>query len=108
MRRREHQARYRILSFFITARLAAQDTREAFTEVVLQQLAALLGRSLLTVLPESTREAFLPDLGRHIATPDHNRQLRAAFVTAARWLRRWRSMPRRTGRSACPAWRRTG
>ena len=54
--------RVRIVSFFITARLAAQDTREAFTEVVLEQLAALLGRSLPTVLPESTREAFLLDL----------------------------------------------
>jgi hypothetical protein len=35
-----------VLSFFITARLAAQDTREAFTQVLLEQLAALLGESL--------------------------------------------------------------
>ena len=35
-----------VISFFITARLAAQDTREAFTEVVLEQLAALLGQDL--------------------------------------------------------------
>jgi hypothetical protein len=33
--------RVRIVSFFITARLAAQDTREAFTTVILEQLAAL-------------------------------------------------------------------
>ena len=54
--------RVRIVSFFITARLAAQDTREAFTEVVLEQLAALLGQSLPAVLPEATREAYLLDL----------------------------------------------
>jgi hypothetical protein len=50
------------VSFFITARLAAQDTREAFTEVLLEQLAALLGQSLPSVLPETTREAFLLSL----------------------------------------------
>ena len=36
----------RVVAFFITARLAAQDTREAFTEVVLEQLAELLGQDL--------------------------------------------------------------
>ena len=54
--------RVRIVSFFITARLAAQDTREAFTEVVLEQLAALTGQDLPPVLPEATREAYLLDL----------------------------------------------
>src|ERR1700722_1275406 len=52
----------RIVSFFITARLAAQDTREAFTQVVLEQLAELLGQSLPTTLPEATRDAYLLDL----------------------------------------------
>jgi hypothetical protein len=50
------------VSFFITARLAAQDTREAFTEVLLEQLADLTGQELLPVLPEVTREACLLDL----------------------------------------------
>ena len=36
----------RVVAFFITARLGAQDTREAFTEVVLEQLAELLGQDL--------------------------------------------------------------
>jgi hypothetical protein len=54
----------RIVSFFITARLAAQDTREAFTQVLLEQLAALLGQSLPAVLPESICDAYLRD---HIA-----------------------------------------
>lgn len=54
--------RVRIVSFFITARLAAQDTREAFTEVLLEQLAELTGQPLPPVLLESTREAYLLDL----------------------------------------------
>ena len=50
----------RIVSFFITARLAAQDTREAFTQVLLEQLADLLGQALPGVLPEATtRDAYL-------------------------------------------------
>ena len=57
----EMAERVRFVSFFITARLAAQDTRQAFTEVVLEQLAALLGQSLPPVLP-ATREAYLLDL----------------------------------------------
>ena len=36
----------RVVAFFITARLAAQDTREAFTEVVMEQLAELLRQDL--------------------------------------------------------------
>jgi hypothetical protein len=43
--------RVRIVSFFITARLAAQDTREAFTEVLLEQLAELTGQDLPAILP---------------------------------------------------------
>ena len=48
-----------IVSFFVTARLAAQDTREAFTEVLMEQLATLLGRSVPPALSEATREAHL-------------------------------------------------
>ena len=51
--------RVRLVSFFITARLAAQDTREAFTQVLAEQLAELLGQALPAVLPEATREAYL-------------------------------------------------
>jgi len=54
--------RVRIVSFFITARLAAQDTREAFTGMLLEQPAALLGQSLPAVLPAARREACLLDL----------------------------------------------
>ena len=55
----EVRERVRLVSFFITARLAAQDTRDAFTEVLLEQLAALLGQVLPPLLPEATREAYL-------------------------------------------------
>ena len=48
----------RVVAFFITARLGAQDTREAFTEVVLEQLAELLGQDLPS-LPAATRDAHL-------------------------------------------------
>jgi hypothetical protein len=54
--------RVQVVSFFITARLAAQDTREAFTTVLLQQLADLSGQALPPVLGEDVREAVLLDL----------------------------------------------
>jgi hypothetical protein len=54
--------RVRIVAFFITARLAAQDTRESFTMVLLEQLADITGQDLPPTLPEVTREAFLLDL----------------------------------------------
>ena len=49
----------RVVAFFITARLGAQDTREAFTEVVLEQLAELLGQDLPPLLTAGTRDAHL-------------------------------------------------
>ncbi len=54
--------RTRFISFFITKRFAAQDTRQAFTGVVLQQLAALTGQELPAVLPDATREGYLLSL----------------------------------------------
>src|SRR5580693_1387219 len=47
-----------VVAFFITARLGGQDTREAFTEVVLEQLAELLGQDLPS-WPTATRDAHL-------------------------------------------------
>lgn len=52
----------RIVSFFITARLAAHDTREAFTQMLLDQLAGLTGQDLPAALPEATRDVFLLNL----------------------------------------------
>jgi len=51
-----------VVAFFITARLASQDDRVAFTDVVLEQLAALLGQDLPPSLTEATREGHLLSL----------------------------------------------
>jgi len=45
--------------FFITARLAAQNDRNAFIENVLEQLLALLGEAMPPLLTDSTSEANL-------------------------------------------------
>lgn len=58
---RVEAARVRIVSFFITARLARYDTRETFIQVLSEQLAALLGESLPAMLP-ATRETRLLEL----------------------------------------------
>ncbi|MCX4665675.1 hypothetical protein OG453_03130 [Streptomyces sp. NBC_01381] len=49
----------RVVPFFITARLAAQNDRGAFVEVVLEQLAELVGEPVPPQLTEATREAHL-------------------------------------------------
>ena len=48
-----------VVAFFITARLGGQDTREAFAEVVLEQLAELLGQDLPPMLTAATRDGHL-------------------------------------------------
>ena len=64
----EVRERVRFVSFFITARLAAQDTREAFAQALLEELAGLTGQSLPTMLPDTTRDAYLLDLLSETAT----------------------------------------
>ena len=54
--------RVKIVSFFITSRLAAQDTRAAFTTVLLEQLADLTGEDLPPAPREEVQEAYLLDL----------------------------------------------
>jgi hypothetical protein len=49
----------RIVSFFVTARMASQGDRPAFIDNVLEQLLALLGEGMPTYLCESTRDAHL-------------------------------------------------
>ncbi len=48
-----------VVSFFVTARFAGQNDRVAFAEVILEQLAALLGQDLPPFLTEATREAHM-------------------------------------------------
>ncbi|MFE5199042.1 hypothetical protein ACFQ93_36005 [Streptomyces sp. NPDC056601] len=50
--------RTRIVSFFITGRFAGQSDREAFLDVVIEQLAALLGESVPS-MTSSTRAAHM-------------------------------------------------
>jgi len=52
----------RLVSFFVTARLAGQDTREAFTEAVLGQLVGLTGQDLPPALPQAAGEPWLAEL----------------------------------------------
>ncbi|MFJ4620773.1 trypsin-like peptidase domain-containing protein [Streptomyces sp. NPDC088812] len=47
----------RVVSFFVTARLAGQDDRVAFSDAVLEQVLALLGQPAPVLLTESTRDA---------------------------------------------------
>ncbi|WP_367132510.1 hypothetical protein [Saccharothrix sp. HUAS TT1] len=52
----------RMVSFFITARMAAQNDRSAFIDNVLEQLVTLLDQPPPPLLTESTREAHLSSL----------------------------------------------
>jgi tetratricopeptide (TPR) repeat protein len=58
----------RLVSFFVTARLASQDTREAFTTAVIEQLCALLDIDVPVGGDEAAREAVLLDLLTQAAT----------------------------------------
>ncbi|MCO1579104.1 hypothetical protein M8C13_25470, partial [Crossiella sp. SN42] len=49
----------RLVSFFITARLAGQNNRSAFIDNLLEQLLALLGETVPPFLTEATREPHL-------------------------------------------------
>ena len=49
----------RVISFFVTSRYAGQSDRVAFTDVVMEQLAELLGRPPPPYLTEATRDAHL-------------------------------------------------
>jgi tetratricopeptide (TPR) repeat protein len=54
-----HPESVQLVSFFVTARFRGQSDRVAFTDVVLEQLAELLGQSMPVFLPEATQEAHL-------------------------------------------------
>ena len=69
-----------VVSFFITARLAAQDTRDSFTDVLLEQLAALLGRPAPPVLSAATKEAFFLGLLSQAATACQQKGRRLILV----------------------------
>ncbi|WP_341716422.1 hypothetical protein QQG74_20690 [Micromonospora sp. FIMYZ51] len=56
-----------LVSFFITAWQAGQDTRESFTKAVLGQLCSLTGKDLPAVTDDGTREILMLTLLREAA-----------------------------------------
>ncbi|MBE8520689.1 hypothetical protein ILP97_24920 [Amycolatopsis sp. H6(2020)] len=70
----------RVVSFFITARLAGQSDRGAFIEVVLEQLAGLLDRPVPAMLTEATREPHLLAMLTDAAQQCHRRGERLILV----------------------------
>ncbi|MDQ3886023.1 MAG: hypothetical protein M3308_03160, partial [Actinomycetota bacterium] len=57
----------RVVSFFITGRLAGQSDRIAFCDNVLEQLATMLGESVPALLTDSTRDAHVLGMLREAA-----------------------------------------
>ena len=76
--------RFWLVSLFITARLAAQDTREAFTTVLTEQLCALLRTDLPLAADESTRDATFLDLLEQAADACRQAGGRLVLVVDAR------------------------
>ncbi|MFD9733272.1 hypothetical protein [Umezawaea sp. NPDC059074] len=70
----------RIVSFFVTSRLSGQNNKTAFAEVVLEQLAELLGQSLPELLTDATRDAHLLRLLAQAATTCQERGERLILV----------------------------
>ncbi|MET9437572.1 hypothetical protein [Streptomyces sp. NPDC006551] len=70
----------RVVSFFVTARFAGQSDREAFIDVVMEQLAALLGRPVPAHLTGATRAAHLFALLEDAATVCQEQGLRLVLV----------------------------
>lgn len=75
----EVRQRVVIVSFFITARLAAQDTKDAFMRVVLEQLATVLHQPVPSMMP-ATREADFLDLMDQAARACQEKDQRLVLV----------------------------
>jgi hypothetical protein len=69
-----------VVSFFITARFRGQDDSVAFAEVVLEQLAELLGEPIPALLTEATREPHLLRMLAEAADACHRRGQRLVLV----------------------------
>jgi hypothetical protein len=89
-----------VAAFLVTARLGAQDTREAFTDVVLEQLAELLGQDLPS-LTATTRDAHLLGMLEQAAEACAAQDERLILVVSTGWMRIAASPPGRT-RTASP------
>ncbi|MEU0349067.1 hypothetical protein ABZ302_20040 [Streptomyces sp. NPDC006237] len=69
-----------VVSFFVTARFAGQSDREAFIDVVMEQLAALLGKPVPSYLTGATRAAHLLALLDEAATACREQGSRLVLV----------------------------
>ncbi|WP_433047978.1 UvrB/UvrC motif-containing protein [Dactylosporangium sp. CS-033363] len=69
-----------VIAFCITARLAAQDDRRAFADVVIEQLVALLDEEPPRLLTDATRDAHLLDLLDRAARTCRDRGQRLVLV----------------------------
>ncbi len=70
----------RVVSFFITARLGGQNDRIAFADVLIEQLAELLGEPLPALLSDATRDAHLLDMLKRGAQLCRKRDERLVLV----------------------------
>src|SRR5436305_565905 len=70
----------RVVSFFVTARLADQDDRVAFIDAVSSQLAEVLGRTLSGQVSGAMREAYLLDSLRAAAEASRRRGQRLILL----------------------------
>ncbi|MCS7475449.1 hypothetical protein ACFFQW_15365 [Umezawaea endophytica] len=70
----------RVVSFFVTARLSSQNNKTAFAEVVLEQVAEILGQPLPELLTDATRDAHLLRLLAQAATTCRERGERLVLV----------------------------
>ncbi|MET7968795.1 hypothetical protein [Micromonospora sp. NPDC005305] len=68
------------VAFFVTARHADQNDRRAFTDVVLEQLAELLGEPLPPLLTDATRDAHLRGALNRAAAHCHEQGTRLVLV----------------------------
>jgi hypothetical protein len=69
-----------VVSFFITARLSAQNDKQAFTEVVLEQLAEILRKPLPSLLTDATRDAHVRGMLAEATTLCREEGRRLLFV----------------------------
>ncbi|MHC3468347.1 hypothetical protein ACYF6T_06510 [Streptomyces sp. 7R007] len=69
-----------LVPFFVTARLAAQNDVVAYVDVVLEQLAELIGEGLPAYLTEATREAHLRRMYREAARACAGRGRRLVLI----------------------------
>jgi tetratricopeptide (TPR) repeat protein len=70
----------RVVAFFVTARWAGHDTREAFVDIVGDQLAEILGEPSPTTMPPHVRDSYLTGLLTRAARACQSRKERLVLL----------------------------